>query len=281
MLQDAWASWFHDDLYKDSSGVLPMDVYQRARILSDNLHALDKEAQGIINEIATQRLNGAGRIKMKEAIDKQLYAMAAVGASVMAESLYSRVHRSDRYVVGPEAIFDFTIDAECHKPAPFSMLIAGDTPNTQMSIESVEQINRFGTYISLSKNGYRVTRLTHPNRVVILKRSRCKAKRHHYRVVCCWPGVFDLPLESIWCPWRTLYPNAEVEYRLEIEFLQMPHSAPRILRPSEFASLDAAIKDYTDGKGEEGDYRHDAARRRHIFRFEPKKAGDMLCFFMP
>jgi len=56
---------------------------------------------------------------MREAIEREMYAMAAVGASVMAELPYSRVRRNDRYIVGPEALFDFTIDAQCPKKSPF------------------------------------------------------------------------------------------------------------------------------------------------------------------
>lgn len=281
LLQDAWASLFHDDLYRDSAGVLPKEIHTRARRFSDQLHALDKNAQAIMRDIATQRLYGAGRIKMLEAIDKEMYAMAAVGASVMAVSPYSRVRRNDRYVVGPEALFDFTVDAECDKQAPFSFIIAGDTPNAQMTIDTVEHIDRSGNHVTLSTNQYSVTRSAQPNRVVILTRPRWKAKRHRYRVVCRWAGVFDLPLESIWCPWGTMYPDAEVEYKLALEFLEKPRSAPRILRLAKFVNLDTAIQAYTDGKGEEGEYKYDNETRHHIYRFEPKEAGDVLCFFMP
>lgn len=283
LLQDAWASLFHDDLHKDSAGVLPKEIYSRAGAFSNKLHALDKEAQAIIKDIATQRLYGAGRIKMLEAIGKEMYAMAAVGGSVMAVSPYSRVRRNDRYDIGPEALFDFTIDAECHKQAPFSLLVAGDTPNAQMVIEVIEHIDPSGNHAALSTNQYSVTRSDQPNRVVILTRPGWKAKRHHYRVVCRWPGVFDLPLESIWCPWGTMYPGAEVEYQLDMEFRKKPNSPPRILRLAQFSTLDAAIHAYTEGSGEVGKYNYDQGKKRHIyqFKFEPKESGDMLCLFMP
>lgn len=281
LLQDAWASLFHDDLYRDSAGVLPKKIYSMARALSDDLHALDKKAQAIIRDIATQRLYGAGRIKMLEAIDREMYAMAAVGASAIAKSPYSRVRRNDRYVVGPEALFDFTVDAECNKQEPFSFIIAGDTPNARMTIEAVEHIEPSGDSVTLSANQYSITRQSQPDRVVILTRPRWKAKRHRYRIVCHWAGVFDLPLESVWCPWGTMYPGAEVEYKLALEFLQKPHMDPRILSLAKFASLKAVHQAYADGKGEEGEYTYDKKTKHHIYRFEPNEAGDMLCFFMP
>jgi len=152
-----------------------------------------------------------------------------------------------------------------------------------MQIESVEHIDPSGNHVALSTSQYSVTKVTHPDRVIILKRPRWMNTRHHYHVICHWTGVFDLPLESIWCPWGTMYPGAEVEYRLVIEFLRKPNSVPRILRLREFPSLDAVIQAYTEGNGDEGEYYYDNGTKHHIYRFEmePKQTGDMLCFFMP
>jgi len=280
LLQDAWASLFHSDLYKGPAGVLPTDIHSKARALSDKLHELDEVAQSILRDIANQKLRGAGRIKMLEAIEKEMYAMAAVGASDMAVSPYSRVHRKDRYVIGPEPLFDFTFEGDCRKQAPFNFLIAGDTPNSQMAIDSVEYINEKGSAIPLSATQYDVIRSAQPNRVVTLTRPAWKGKHHHYHIVCRWAGVFNLSPTYIWCPWATMYRHAEMVHQLSLEFLRRPSLVPKIFFVEQLESVDSAFQAYTDGSGESGEYSYGKKTRRHIYRFEPKESGDMLCFFM-
>jgi hypothetical protein len=217
-----------------------------------------------------------------DALKAHMYAMAAVSASSPEDfPPYTRVRRRDRYTIAPEATYDFEIEAECSEPSAFRFLVAGDTPNSNSTIDSVQFVSPRGAAVALSSNQYGTTRNHGHDRIITVHRKRWKSPHHHYRILCRWAGVFDLPLEYIWCPWSVLYPQAAVDYTLELAFVRKPKGAPRMLEVAKTSSLDSLLVAYQADEGVGGVYEHDRGARRHVYRFQSNGRSDLVCFFRP
>ena len=104
----------------------------------------------------------------------------------------------------------------------------------------------------------------------------------HYKVKCLWKGVFDRRSEYVWSPWADLYPDAEVDYTLELTFAAPPRKPPRLYRLAGAQSLQSVLRRFAEH--DEGDIVSDGGttdkRGRVTCRFCPELGrANFLCLF--
>lgn len=280
MLQDAWATFMHDDLYKGHTElVLPDALLEQCKDLSEILFVLDKSAQRIRESIANTRLGEMSSLKAAESLSQAMFSTLAYLKVAHMNPDYKELERHDFYIVDSEdAVFNFEVSGECRRPQVFCFPLAGDTPADHVSniaIRSFDQGLKRWTDVEFKQADS--TNYNASNAIVLL--AGAKSKNHRFQIRCNWKGVFARGREYVWCPWASTYRGAIRKYSLSLSFRDKPKIVPKLMRAGEYGSIRAMIEAAENGKGELGMESNDHGRT--IFKFEPSKDvnDDFFCLF--
>lgn len=246
LLQDAWASFMHDDVYKQGLLEFSPIIHKHFSRFSSMLFAVDQMADDLRQYVESRHVSEGIKIKALEAF---LYSMNALWSFVhvkhRAEANYVKVYRVDHYTVaGSDGIFDFHIEATQGDGTrnDFTFVIVGDSPENNCELISIEA---GGKQIEKDK----ITIGTIPsNRYAKQISVKTKSKVHKFDIKCKWRGVFENPIEYIWSPWQQYYPNARVRYQLKISFHEPPRLPPKVFELSKLTSgLSNIIENFAEG----------------------------------
>jgi ppGpp synthetase/RelA/SpoT-type nucleotidyltranferase len=278
LLQDAWATFMHDDVYKQKAHLmLPEELFEQFKDMSNILFALDGMAQRIRDQIESAKLGNANNILPAEALSEAMFAMLGYRKVASDIPTYRSVERIDRYTVdAADGVFSFELHGRCHAPREFAFPIAGDTPNNRMTRLVVER-NVDNRWERLPKTAYEIEQSPGRSNAVIIRQCR-KHTLHCYRMSCRWGGVFSRGSEYVWCPWASTYRGAMKKYELSVSFAGRPSGEPRLLRVSEYPSLKGIMTAASAGRGSPGVVSR--VRGRTVYTFEVKDANDdFICLF--
>lgn len=237
LLQDAWATFMHDDVYKKKAQLmLPDELFYQFRDMSNILYALDTMAQRIREGVEGAKLLTNSDIPMQEAIEAAMFASAAYSKLQSRIPAYQEVARSDRYLVdGDNAHFFFEIKAKCASQRTFSFPITGDTPNDRMSSLVVRRQTRSG-WETITHPVLKVIKSMDSPHAIIVEDAR-SSKTHAYQIACVWGGVFCRDLEYVWGPWASTYHGVMKSYSLSVSFKKVPKVEPQLFRVSDYKSI--------------------------------------------
>lgn len=281
LLQDAWATYMHDDVYKArASLLLPDSVFAQFRDLSNILFALDQMADRVRADLEHARVSDGLEVSALESMSRAMYSMLAHARAAGVLPSYEEISRVDRYSIrGTDADFTFEIDGRLGAGAPFTFLIAGDSSARAAERLWVERYDaRSSKWERLDETAF-TARVDDPipNTLVVFVKQR--GKHHRFRVGCTWRNAFPKGGEYIWCPWGSTYPKAMRSYTLQIEHPRTQAVSPRLLRTSDYDSLNSLMAAYRSGMGEAPSTKT-GDRVTHEFRTEDLSA-DILCPFVP
>jgi len=276
-LQDAWATFVHDDLYKGFLGALPEELASRPRDMSDLLYSVDQVADRFRAQLVSAKIPGQDRIRTLEAVSNAMYALTAFAQEPQN---YAEVVRNDRYVVSDTALFDFTIQSTCRRKARFRFAMGGDTENTNCKNVELYRLDAEGRETRVPGSQFTVQRQVRPNRGVTVLSREPASTLHHYRVTCEWNGVFDRVVEYLWCPWVTCYQGAVLSsYTLRIDFDEEPTNAPRLFPITRYKGIDDMLTQYLAGNGDALTKLFRSGKISYEIEYKPLE-DDLLCFFV-
>jgi ppGpp synthetase/RelA/SpoT-type nucleotidyltranferase len=276
LLQDAWASFMHDDLYKLRE-LLPPAVGERARDMSAILSAFDQIANELRKVVETAKVSPASNVGLVDALGARMYAYFSGFRRRYAEPGYHRVRRCDRYEIkGSDARYCFEIEAEPAAPTSPRFVIAGDSGRMACRTKRAYLKNEDASWAELGwvedEN----------DESVWIARDNSKVSHHHIKVECEWGGVFSRPVEYVVAPWATLYPNANTSYDLVLAFNTKPAKVPIAFHSDEIRSLQAALKQFDEQRDGSVPREYKKSGEWHEYSFAATGPQlDILVLFQP
>lgn len=235
LLQDAWASFMHDDLYQ-LQGFLPPGVSDRARDMSEVLSAFDSVANEIRKVVEGARVSSLSNVGLMDALGARMYAYFSGFRRRFAVPEYRTVHRVDRYeIIGYDARYLFELEAESSVATSPRFVIAGDTGRKACQDKTAMFKGTDNTWLELGWVDDR------DDENVLVAQDNMKDSRHHFRVDCKWRGIFSRQIEYVVAPWSLLYPHATVDYEITLAFREKPRKPPIALRQEKIMNLPAAV----------------------------------------
>lgn len=221
LLQDAWASFMHDDIYKSrAANVLPESIIQHLNRFSDMLHVIDQMANDLRKEMEDLRATGRSGLKILNALNHAMYALNEWAESGFEIPEYTSVYRKDRYDIEPsgDGTFTFTIHGDCSEPSYFTFPVWGDTHHSNATVQEI-RIYEGDSWKTLNLQSDDIDIYNPSERSIIIKHIDKKREFHKYMLSIDWDGVFADELEYIFSPWNNLYRRAsEIEHDIEIWF---------------------------------------------------------------
>ena len=281
LLQDSWATYMHDDVYKArASLLLPDSAFAQFRDLSNILFALDQMADRVRTDLERARVSDGLQVSALESMSRAMYSMLAHARAAGVLPSYDQISRVDRYVIrGTDSEFTFEIDGRLGVEAPFVFLIAGDSSGRAAERIWVERFNGRSNHWERLEGTAFTTRVDDPIPNTLIVSVKQRGKRHRFRVGCTWRNAFPKGGEYIWCPWGWTYGDALRSYTLQVEHPATQLMSPRLLRIREYGSLNSLMEAYRSGKGEAPSTKT-AVDVIHEFRVEDLSA-DILCPLTP
>ena len=283
LVQDAWASFMHDDVYKTKArSVLSSAMFEHLRLFSDLLYTVDRMAQGLRVHAESGTLSPSSHIHLLEAFNNSMLAMLDFRNRGLAVPTYLTVVRTDEYRIdGTDGHYHFDFEGHLATPERFIFPIAGDTIADNYEATTVRRQTKSG-WLDISKDSKLKAELSPKTpRTVVLVHTP-KTKHHRYQVGCKWKGIFEQEVEYIWCPWRDMYAGANLEYHLRVIFSSKPRLPPRLYALEDVRTLRQIMTDFllpvhTLGR-EPNEYL--PARGKHTYLFDESPCKyDYLCLF--
>jgi len=223
LLQDAWASFMHDDIYKSrATNVLPESIMKHLNRFSDMLHVIDEMADDLRREMEDLRATGRSGLKILEALDHAMYALNDWSESGFDIPEYSTVYRKDRYDIKAtgDGLFTFIVEGECRQPSYFRFPVWGDTHHSNAEIVQL-CIYEDDSWDELDLNSDDIDVVNPTDRSYYISHNDKKRDTHQYKVTIRWDGVFANDLEYIFAPWSNLYSKANtIDYDIKVVFDQ-------------------------------------------------------------
>jgi ppGpp synthetase/RelA/SpoT-type nucleotidyltranferase len=278
LVQDAWATFMHDDVYKHEADVaISQEIRAQVREMSHLLYWVDQWADRIRGALETSTVSPSSHVPAIAAVAKAMYAMAGFFRQIGPPTQYLRVKREDVYEVREdEPRFRFVLQADATRRCEFSFAIGGDTPVANCKIHRVARKHSGGVQ-ELTGSEFALT--SRQNTVIIVDKNR--QKLHDYEIECSWRGVFERGREYVWCPWADLYPNADMQYQLKLSFDKQPKKRPRLYRFDDFDNPLADISEAFSSdspKGSEALETQMGGKWYYTFNPEPARQN-FLCLF--
>lgn len=229
ILQDAWASFMHDDVYKSPlRQKLPKQLVQMTKHSSDLLLCIDRTAQEL-REYVQQKMTV--EISIGESFELGFYGMLGFLTSYpRSQSYYESIKRSDTYKVkGADGVYqiDFCGVLPSDRREYFEFKLAGDT-NAGANAYIRDVIDTTTNRSLLRSSALTILKGRADgadNDNVLLIRHTVKRRTHSYKIVCEWKGTFSQKDEYLHAPWKNFY-GKPGSYRIRVQadrkFRQVP-----------------------------------------------------------
>lgn len=281
ILQDAWATLMHEDVYKGPiKKVMSSHLHGLSHSVSDQLYALDCMGQTLRSYVANNPVSQNVRVTTLEALQNDMHAFLTFfeREREVENRNYERVSRTDRYdIYRGGAKYDHVISAFSSSRVPFKFLIGGDSG---VGLEGSTRVYRL-TQDGGKQNRHNVEVVPEqigPNMLNLRERKGIKRKYHDFRVVCEWDGIFENEIEYLFAPWYIYYGNINVDYNLEIRSDNLLQRPPRVylIDFGKEISMSSIFDDFVS-RGDGGiDMQFDVSRNLFFFS-EPKLDKLLLC----
>lgn len=245
LLQDAWASFMHDDVYKSNALFLfPEHILQQLKHFSDLLYSLDGMAQSLRDYVDTTLIRESSYAAVLSLQRRHMHGFAEFKRRGLKVPAYESVRRADCYKVeGPHGHWQFEIDGSLGLKEKFVFPMVADTSVSNLRDLRVYRATRSGKFERVSREYYDRIDGNPPHRSIAITDKRA-TKRHLYRVQCEWQGVFRNEVEYVIAPWRDLYRTARVFYELEIWLQRKADQPPQMMAlPEEQQDLPGHLKE--------------------------------------
>lgn len=214
ILQDAWASFMHDDIYEHGiRDGIPQHLPATLRSASDLFFSIDQMANALRESMSQFGISFGTSLKWG------LLGMVGWLSSDLRSSRYATIVRSDVYrIQGVDGEYDITVEQTLPpgNSRPFKIFLSGDTIAEKNA--SVTEVIDLSSNENILKDRSRCrvdlnSRDLSGNLLAITDRRR--RKTHKYRIKCRWRGTFAQPLHYLHIPWRSYY-GIGGRYRLEL-----------------------------------------------------------------
>jgi ppGpp synthetase/RelA/SpoT-type nucleotidyltranferase len=227
LMQDAWATFMHDDVYKGPLRRFFSKDSSLSRLFrgsSDAIFGLDQMAQSLRSFIEQNPIDPMVRSTVGEALQLQMNTFMDFYLNRKSVTpTYRSVRRIDRYRVdGNDGIYEFWINAECEEESEFEFILGGDS-----GMQGIKDLRLFRADKIVASNeqimalDYQEVQASFldpsQNTITLRDWDRSQRRVHAYFVTCRWERVFTNPVEYIFAPWSRYYRSAEVSYTLEID----------------------------------------------------------------
>lgn len=250
LLQDAWATFLHDDIYKREARntIIPTSVYTHLGHFSDLLYVLDNMAEGLRDSIENSELAGNSHVRLFDALMKSMYALLDFQQNMPKIPVYKSIVRKDEYLInGIDGIYRYEFEGEAMDPSLFIFPIAGDSGTANYDSLRIKRIKKNGEVIEIERSVIEKSISNIGSHVICYTDKSRKRKHHHYLIECNWRNVFEIPLEYVWCPWEDLYRTIDaINYELLIKFKKPPRKRPALYRLIPTHSLGDVLKEYDE-----------------------------------
>lgn len=250
ILQDAWATFMHDDIYKsDLKGVLPSRLFAHLKSYSDLFAVLDEQAEHLRQETEELQIKSYSSIFSMQLLEHHMNSILAFSNDGLGLMDCTKVSRTDSFEIDDvDGVFEFDVKCECRSPMPFKMVIAGDTENDNITEFSMLAVNSDGTEEVIDLELEKLI-LDAPNQhSILIECGDDTQSSYHLKIRVRWNGVFAEPFEQAWAPMKDLYGDASLEYTMILRFPSGVTLAPVAYKLGSDVTSDDVFEDYSSAE---------------------------------